>query len=127
MYHGSNQHFSGRFWAFFWVFSMYHGFFWVFSGLIGVSWVKLRSMWLRRFSGLFIGIFLGIFDGLGFKLAAWVSDRWLGFADWWLGWWVWWPFLAPTGLCVARCVWPLLIGVCGSIDGLVVCVYVWLC
>ena len=25
---------------------------------------------------------------------------------------------------MARCVWPLLIGVCGSIDGLVVCVYV---
>ena len=62
------------------------------------------------------GVFLGIFDGLGFKLAAWVSDRWLG-------WWVWWPLLAPTGLCMARCVWPLLIGVCGSIDGLVVCVY----
>ena len=33
--------------------------------------------------------------------------------------------VAPTGLCVARCVWPLLIDVCGSIDGLVVCVYVW--
>ena len=32
--------------------------------------------------------------------------------------------LAPTGLCVAQCVWPLLIGVCGFIDGLVVCVYV---
>ena len=48
---------------------------------------------------------------------VWVSDQWLG-------WWVWWPLLAPTGLCVARCVWPLLIGVCGSIDGLVVCVYV---
>ena len=25
---------------------------------------------------------------------------------------------------MARCVWPSLIGVCGSIDGLVVCVYV---
>ena len=25
---------------------------------------------------------------------------------------------------MARCVWPLLIGVCGSINGLVVCVYV---
>ena len=48
---------------------------------------------------------------------VWVSDQWLG-------WWVWWPLLAPTGLCVAQCVWPLLIGVCGSIDGLVVCVYV---
>ena len=35
--------------------------------------------------------------------------------------------MAPAGLCVARCVWPSLIGVCGSIDGLVVCVYVWLC
>ena len=27
---------SAFFWAFFWVFSMYHGFFWVFSGLIGI-------------------------------------------------------------------------------------------
>ena len=55
---------------------------------------------------------------------AWVSNWRRGFADRWLGWWVWWPFLAPTGLCVARCVWPLLIGLCGSIDGFVVCVYV---
>ena len=27
-------------------------------------------------------------------------------------------------MCVDRCVWPLLISVCGSIDGFVVCVYV---
>ena len=27
-------------------------------------------------------------------------------------------------MCVDRCVWPLLIIVCGSIDGFVVCVYV---
>ena len=80
---------------------MYHGFFWVFSGLIG--------------------IFSGYFRWPGFQIggesAAWVSNGRRG-------WWVWWPLLAPTGLCVARCVWPLLIGVYGSIDGLVVCVYV---
>ena len=70
----------------------------------------------RHFSGLFIGIFLGIFDSLGFKSAAWVSDRWLGFANWWLGWWVWWPLLAPTGLCV-----------CVSLLMVCVCVCVWLC
>ena len=67
-------------------------------------------MWLRHFSGLIIGVFLGIFDGLSFKSAAWVSDRWLGFTDRWLGWWVWWPLLAPTGLMVCVCV-------CGSVDG----------
>ena len=33
---GSNRRFSGRFWAFFWVFSVYHGFFRVFSGLIDI-------------------------------------------------------------------------------------------
>ena len=27
---------SAVFWAFFWVFLVYHGFFWVFSGLIGI-------------------------------------------------------------------------------------------
>ena len=45
-----------------------------------------------------------LIGGLGFNSAAWVSDRWLGFADWWLGWWVWWPLLAPTGLMVFVCV-----------------------
>ena len=43
-----------------------------FSGLIGVSWVKLRSMWLRRFSRLIIGVFLG------FSM-AWVSNWRRGF------------------------------------------------
>ena len=68
------------------------------------------------------GIFLGIFDGLGFKSAAWVSDRWLGFADRWLGWWVWWPLLAPTSLMVYVCMallmiwWFVFVFVC-----------VWLC
>ena len=57
---------------------------------------------------------------MGFKSAAWVSDRWFGFANQWLGWWVWWPLLAPTGLMVC---------VCGFVDGLMVCVCVcvWLC
>ena len=55
------------------------------------------------FLGIF-DVFLGIFDGLGFKSAPWVSDRWLSFADQWLGWWVWWPLLAPTGLMVYVCV-----------------------
>ena len=57
-----------------------------------------------------------LIGGLGFKSAAWVSDRWLGFADRWLGWWVWWPLLAPIGLMVC---------VCGSVDGLCLCVWVW--
>ena len=39
---GSNRRFSGRFWAFFWVFSEYHGFFWVFSGLIGIFSPPIR-------------------------------------------------------------------------------------
>ena len=46
-----------------------------------------------------------LIGGLGFKLAVWVSDRWLGFPDRWLRWWVWWPLLAPTGLMVCVCVW----------------------
>ena len=41
---------------------------------------------------------------MGFKSAAWVFDRWLGFANLWLGWWVWWLLLAPTGLMVCVCV-----------------------
>ena len=81
-------------------------------------------MWLRHFSGLIIGVFLGIFDGLSFKSAAWVSDRWLGFADRWLGWWVWWPLLTPTGLMVSMCVALLMVCVyvCGFVDDLMVCV-----
>ena len=71
--------------------------------------------YFRRFSRLIIGVFLDIFDILGFKSAAWVSDRWLGFADWWFGWWVWWPLLAPNGLMVC---------VCGSVEDLMVCVCV---
>ena len=57
---------------------------------------------------------------MGFKSTAWVSDKWLGFANRWLGWWVWWPLLAPIGLKVF---------VYGSVDGLMVCVCVcvWLC
>ena len=39
-------------------------------------------------------IFFNGFAPMGFKSVAWVSDRWLGFADRWLGWWVWWPLLA---------------------------------
>ena len=58
------------------------------------------------------GVFLGIFDSLGFKLATWVSDRWLGFANRWLGWWVWWPLLALTGLMVCVCVALLMVCVC---------------
>ena len=55
-----------------------------------------------------MGLLIG---GLDFKLAAWVSDQWLG-------WWVWWPLLAQTGLMVCVCV--ALLMVC-------VCVCVWLC
>ena len=130
VYHGSS---GGLAW---WAVGIFwHGgtFFWVFSMLIGVSGGQI-GVFLGvsgRFSGYFWSImgffgyflgwsvyFLGIFDGLGFKSAAWVSNRRRG-------WWVWWSLLAPTGLCVARCVWSLLIAVCGSIDGLVVCVYVY--
>ena len=53
---------------------------------------------------------------LGLKSAAWVSNRWLGFADRWLGWWVWWLLLTPIGLTVC---------VCGFFDDLCLCV--WLC
>ena len=49
--------------------------------------------------------FLNGFALVGFKSAAWVSNQWLGFADWWLGWWVRWPLFAPTGLMVYVCVW----------------------
>ena len=84
--------------AFFWAFLG------VFLGIFGASWVFLGIFWVDRY----------IFSA---DSMAWVSNRRRG-------WWVWWPLLAPAGLCVARCVWPSLIGVCGSIDGLVVCVYV---
>ena len=63
------------------------------------------------------GVFLGIFDSLGFKLATWVSDRWLGFANRWLGWWVWWPLLALTGLMVCVCVALLMVCVCVCVRG----------
>ena len=86
MYQGSNRRFSGRFWAFFWVFSVYHGFFWVFSGLIGIFSPPIQ------WPGFQIG---GVGGGSGGRC-------WLQLV----------------------CVWPLLIAVCGSIDGLVVCVYV---
>ena len=61
-----------------------------------------------------------LIGGVGFKSVAWVSDRWLGFADWWLGFANWWPLLAPTGLMVCVCVALLMVCVC-------VCVCVWLC
>ena len=41
-----------------------------------------------------MGLLRWVSNRLGFKSVAWVSDRWLGFADRWLGWWVWWPLLA---------------------------------
>ena len=59
----------------------------------------------------FASVMIFLIGGLDFKLAAWVSDQWLG-------WWVWWPLLAPTGLMVCVCV--ALLMVC-------VCVCVWLC
>ena len=65
---------------------------------------------------------------LGLKSAAWVSNRWLGFADRWLGWWVWWPLLALTGLMVCVCGFVddlmVCVCVCGFIDGLCWCVCV---
>ena len=68
-------------------------------------------------------VMIFLIGGLGFKSAAWVSDRWLG-------WWAWWPLLAPTGLMVCVCVALLMvcICVCGFVDGLMVCVCVcvWL-
>ena len=51
-----------------------------------------------------MGLLRFLIGGLGFKSAAWVSDWWLGFADWWTG---------------------LMICVCGSVDGLCLCM--WLC
>ena len=32
-----------------------------------------------------MGLLRWVSNRLGFKLATWVSDRWLGFADQWLG------------------------------------------
>ncbi|KAK7837436.1 cytochrome p450 cyp736a12 [Quercus suber] len=55
---------------------------------------KSRLIW----RGFLIGSLGLLIDGLSFKSAAWVSDRWLGFANQRLGWWVWWPLLAPIGL-----------------------------
>ena len=88
MYQGSNRRFSGRFWAFFWVFSLYHGFFWVFSGLID--------------------IFSRYFRWPGFQIgdesAAWVLGLVAVVGSNW--------FVCGS-VCVAvadRCVW---IGVCG--------------
>ena len=54
---------------------------------------------------------------VGFKLAVWVSDRWLGFTDQWLGWWVCWLLLAPTGLMVCVCVALLMVCVCVCVCG----------
>ena len=83
---------------------------WVFSIFFGLIIGIFLGIFENRWRGFLIGglgifdVFLGIFDGLGFKSAPWVSDRWLSFADQWLGWWVWWPLLAPTGLMVYVCV-----------------------
>ena len=71
-----------------------------FDQRIVVNVCRSDDFFLNRFAPVMIFLI----SGLSFKFAAWVSDRWLGFADRWLGWWVWWPLLAPTGLCVARCV-----------------------
>ena len=54
-----------------------------------------------------MGLLWWVSNRLGFKLVAWVSDRWLGFTDRWLGWWVWWLLLAPTSLMV--CVYVALL------------------
>ena len=77
--------------------------FWGAVGSGGVVGMWRQHGFLIGGWGIFV-IFLGIFDGLGFKSAAWVSDRWVRFANRWLGWWVWWPLLAPTGLMVCVCV-----------------------
>ena len=53
----------------------------------------------------FASVMIFLIGGLDFKLAAWVSDQWLG-------WWVWWPLLAPTGLIVCVCVALLMVCVC---------------
>ena len=111
--------------------------FWVFSGLISVSWVKLWSMWLQRFSGLIISVFLGIFDGLGFKLTAWVSDRWL---YWWFvfsglgsidGFWSVALMIGGMGLMVCVCVALLMVWwfvfMCGFVDGLCLCLCLCVC
>ena len=50
----------------------------------------------------FASVMIFLIGGLDFKLAAWVSDQWLG-------WWVWWPLLAPTGLMVCICVALLMV------------------
>ena len=97
------------------------------SSLIVDWWVGFRSVgWDRLMVGLkrwicwSVGLIIGSSDGgsgddfflmgllrwvsnrLGFKSAAWVSDRWLG-------WWVWWPLFAPTGLMVCVCVALLMV------------------
>ena len=46
-------------------------------------------------------VMIFLIGGLGFKSAAWVLDRWLRFADWWIS---------------------LMVCVCGSVDGLCLCV-----
>ena len=61
--------FFGRFWAFFWVFSKYHGFFWVFSGLIGIFSPPIR--WPRFQIG-------GVGGGSGGRCWLQLVCVWLG-------------------------------------------------
>ena len=49
-----------------------------------------------------MGLLRWVSNQLGFKSAAWVSDRWLR-------WWVWWPLFAPTSLMVCVCVTLLMV------------------
>ena len=85
---------------------------------------------IMGFFGYFLGwsvYFLGIFDGLGFKSAAWVSNRWCGFlisgldggsgghcrlqlVCVWLYWW-----FGGLCLCVWLCWWFVFVCVCGSV------------
>ena len=53
----------------------------------------------------FASVMIFLIGGLDFKLATWVSERWLG-------WWVWWPLLATTSLMVYVCMALLMVCVC---------------
>ena len=69
---------------------------------------------------------------MGFKSAAWVSDWWLRFVDRWLGWLGVVAIVGSNwfdGLCVCGSVDGLMVCVCvcGFVDGLMVCVYVCVC
>ena len=90
---------------------------------------------IMGFFGYFLGwsvYFLGIFDGLGFKSAAWVSNRWCGFLisglDGGSGGHCWLQlvcvWLGVCGRCWLVCVALLMVCVyvCGFVDGL--CLFV---